>query len=110
MGRARARRSPARRRRLVAVALLAACLIGFLYYRPVRAYMRVGRALDERRAEVRALAAEKQRLERRLALDESGATLLRAARRLGLVRPGERLFIVKGIPAWRKARAAAGRR
>jgi hypothetical protein len=28
--------------------------------------------------------------------------LVREARRLGLVKPGERLFIVKGIPAWRK--------
>ena len=28
--------------------------------------------------------------------------LVREARRLGLVKPGERLFIVRGIPAWRK--------
>jgi hypothetical protein len=27
---------------------------------------------------------------------------VREARRLGLVKPGERLFIVKGIAAWRK--------
>lgn len=87
----------------------ALCLVAFLYYRPVRAYLRSARAVEERRAEVRALEAQKRRLERRLALDESGATLLSAARRLGLVRPGERLFIVQGIPAWRRARAAAGR-
>jgi len=110
MPRAPARRPRIRRRRLAVLAVVALSLIGFLYYRPVRAYVKAGRQLAERRAEVRSLQAEKRRLERRLALDESGATLLRAARRLGLVRPGERLFIVKGIPAWRKARAAAGGR
>ena len=31
-------------------------------------------------------------------------TLAREARRLGLVKPGEQLFIVKGIPAWRAAK------
>jgi hypothetical protein len=28
--------------------------------------------------------------------------LIREARRLGLVKPGEQLFIVRGIAAWRK--------
>ncbi len=28
---------------------------------------------------------------------------MREARRLGYVKPGERLFIVKGINAWRRA-------
>ncbi len=99
-----------RRRRLPFLVACALGLVGFLYYRPVQAYLRSGRAVEERRAEVRALEAQKRRLERRLAVDESGATLLHAARRLGLVRPGERLFIVQGIPAWRRARAAAGDR
>jgi len=31
-----------------------------------------------------------------------GDQLIREARRLGLVKPGERLFIVRGIAAWRK--------
>ena len=31
--------------------------------------------------------------------------LAREARRLGYVKPGERLFIVKGIDAWRRAQA-----
>jgi len=26
---------------------------------------------------------------------------------MGYVRPGEQLFVVKGIPAWRKARSSA---
>jgi cell division protein FtsB len=88
------------------VLIAALVLVGLLYYRPLRSYFQAGRDLAERRAEVRLLEAQRRQLERRLALDESGATLLRAARRLGLVRPGERLFIVKGIPAWRRERAA----
>ena len=36
---------------------------------------------------------------------ERGATLVRGARRLGLVKPGEHLFIVQGIQEWRRAHA-----
>jgi cell division protein FtsB len=107
MGGARVRRRTVRRGRrawLVAVAALA--LVGFLYYRPVKAYIRAQDALQDRAAEVRRLSAERTKLRRRLALDGTGATLVREARRLGLVRPDEHLFIVKGIDAWRRARAA----
>jgi cell division protein FtsB len=88
------------------VAVAALLLVGFLYYRPVQAYVRAQDALQERATEVRHLTAERTKLRRRLALDGSGATLVREARRLGLVRADERLFIVKGIAAWRRARAA----
>ena len=49
------------------------------------------------------LAARKKDFEKRLAEIRSGSTLVRGARRLGLVKPGERLFIVRGIPEWRRA-------
>jgi cell division protein FtsB len=88
------------------VAVAALALVGFLYYRPVKAYLRAQDTLEQRAHEVQELAREKARLSRSLRLDESGATLVRDARRLGLVRADERLFIVKGIDAWRKARAA----
>ncbi len=53
---------------------------------------------------MRSLAAQKRLLERRLVLETSDAALVREARRrLGYVRPGERLFIVKGIDRWRRA-------
>jgi len=81
-------------------------LAAALYYRPVHAYLRAQEALAQRSAEVRKLGAEKQALERRLGVGASGATLVRRARRLGLVKPGERLFIVKGIAGWRRARQA----
>jgi hypothetical protein len=44
---------------------------------------------------------EEARLQRRIALANTGPELIREARLLGLVRPGERLFIVRGIAAWR---------
>jgi cell division protein FtsB len=87
------------------VALGVAILLGLLYYRPVRAYVDTRHTLQARTAEVQALAERKRQLQERLAEIESGATLARGARRLGLVKPGERLFIVRGIPEWRRAHA-----
>jgi cell division protein FtsB len=107
MGGARADlRTVRRRRRRWIIATVALALVAFLYYKPVKAYVEAQEALGERTAEVRRLTAERTDLRRRLRLDGSGATLVREARRLGLVRPDERLFIVKGIDAWRRARAA----
>jgi cell division protein FtsB len=104
------RRTVRLRRRAWIIVVAAAALIGFLYYRPVQAYLKAQDTLEKRSHEVRQLSAERSRLTRRVRLDESGATLVREARRLGLVRPDERLFIVKGIDAWRKARASAHER
>ena len=47
--------------------------------------------------------AEKSRLEERLADSTTVAALAREARRMSLVRPGERLLIVKGVREWRRA-------
>jgi cell division protein FtsB len=81
-------------------------LVGFLYYRPLTSYLQTRGDLDRRQAEVVGLRAERASLERKLARSTSVAALRREARRIGYVRPGERLFIVKGIPEWRRARAA----
>jgi cell division protein FtsB len=82
-------------------------LLALLYYKPVRAYLHTHRTLVQRSAEVRSLEAHKQALERRLALSHSEESLVRAARGLGLVEPGERLFIVKDIAQWLRAHGAA---
>jgi cell division protein FtsB len=87
------------------VALGVLLLLGLLYYRPIRAYVHTNHAVSVRAAEVRALAARKRQLDERLAEIRSGSTLVRGARRLGLVKPGEHLFIVQGIPQWRRANA-----
>jgi cell division protein FtsB len=77
--------------------------IAFLYSQPLRSYLTTRDALEKRSAEVRSLQAKKARLERRLAEGDTPAAVMREARRLGYVKPGERLFIVKGIAAWRRA-------
>jgi cell division protein FtsB len=77
--------------------------MAFLYYRPISSYMQTRSELGARRAQVVALRSENARLERRLAGTRSDAALAREARRIGYVKPGERLFIVKGIAAWQRA-------
>ena len=86
--------------------VLAIGAMGLLYYRPVQAYLDTKHTLAARTAEVGQLAARKESLQRQLELTQKGVNLVQAARRLGLVRPGERLFIVKNIATWRQARAA----
>jgi cell division protein FtsB len=81
----------------------ALCLIGLLYYRPLHTYVDTRDTLARRSAQVKSLRDERRQLERRLAAASGDAALVRDARRLGLVKPGERLFIVKGTEAWQRA-------
>ncbi|HEX7627065.1 MAG TPA: septum formation initiator family protein [Gaiellaceae bacterium] len=83
------------------LALGAVVLVAFLYWKPLHTYMHTKGELQARKAEVVQLRDEKARLEKRIAEADTGDQLLREARRLGLVKPGERLFIVRGIGAWR---------
>ena len=77
------------------------CLVALLYYRPVRSYVETRATVERRSVEVRSLETQRRKLERRLAESAGEVALTREARKLGLVRPGERLFIVKGIRQWR---------
>jgi cell division protein FtsB len=86
--------------RWLAVAVIA--FIAFLYSQPLRSYFSTKDTLAQRTAEVQQLRAQKLRLERRVAEMDTPQALTREARRLGYVRPGERLFIVKGIGWWRR--------
>jgi len=76
--------------------------VALLYYRPLANYAETRAELNEREAEVRELRAERERLDARLARSSTVEALSREARRIGLVREGERLFIVKGIARWRR--------
>lgn len=76
-------------------------LVCLLYWKPLHTYVQTKHELRQRQAEVATLRAQKARLDRRIATVGRGESLVREARRLGLVKPGERLFIVKGIPQWR---------
>ena len=102
--------SAARSRRWRLVVVAAVGVMAFFYYRPLHAYFDTRHALHERRAEVRGLQAQKRRLERQLAVSTSPGALELEARQLALVKPGERLFIVKGIAAWQRRHGGSIRR
>ena len=95
----RAARSVLVRRWLAVGALL---LVALLYYRPLKAYVDARGELGRHSAVVQKLETDKSHLERQLRGSTSLGRLGREARALGYVRPGERLYIVKGIPQWRK--------
>ena len=106
MARRRASRSSILRRWLAVGAIL---LVALLYARPLRSYLSTKHDLAHRAAEVRLLKAEKRNLQHRLAAASTPDALERQARRLGLVHPGEQLFIVKGVSAWLHSRATIPR-
>jgi cell division protein FtsB len=81
--------------------------VAFLYAQPLSSYVDTRSQLAKRQAEVVGLRAEKERLVVRLAQTTSVDALARDARLIGRVRPGEQLFIVKGVDAWRKRHAAS---
>ena len=75
-------------------------IVAFLYYRPLRTLLQHAHDRStQRSAEVARLRAEQRaaRSERLVALGAAAQALVRGARRLGLVKPGEQLFIVRGI-------------
>jgi len=92
--------------------LLRWCVVGvlgfvaFLYFRPLSSYVETRASLNERQAEVSELRAERTRLQARLELSATLAALSSEARRSNFVRPGERLYVVKGIAEWRRAQRA----
>jgi cell division protein FtsB len=98
------RRRPSRSRlalRWLGLAVVLAIALG--YVQPLRAYLDAREQVEERSADIAALEREHQALERRLEFTGTDAFIEREARRLGLVRPGERLFIVKGLERVKKA-------
>jgi cell division protein FtsB len=107
MPRSQRRASRPRRRvpvlRWAAVATLV--IVALLYYRPLKSYLETRASLHERRAEVQELRAKRDDLARRLEDADTPEALARRARKLGLVKPGEQLFIVKGIEEWKRRSA-----
>ena len=101
---ARPRIGRRRLRLLWAVAIVGISV--YLYYRPISSYLETRNDLATSRGDVESLRLVKAELELRLVNSTSVDSIEREARRIGYVRPGERLFVVKGIPAWRKARTA----
>jgi cell division protein FtsB len=78
-------------------------VIALGYVQPLRAYLDAREQVQTRSADIAKLERERDTLERRLEFTDTDAFIEREARRLGLVRPGERLFIVKGLERVKKA-------
>jgi cell division protein FtsB len=77
-------------------------LIALFYWKPLQTYEHTRGILDRRQADVARLQQQQRTLENQLATVDTGDGLIREARKLGLVKPGEQLFIVRGIAAWRR--------
>lgn len=79
---------------------LLAVLVGlmFLYINPARSYLNTMREASHRHAEVRGLQRENKRLQAKRRALSDPRTLEAEARRLGMVRPGERPYVVRGLP------------
>ena len=106
-GRSRSVAHPRRFRVLFLAAALS--VAAYLYYQPLSSYVETKNELAESRAEVEALREAKTQLEQRLSFSTSEEATRREARRIGYIRPGEQLFIVKGIPDWRREHARSVR-
>jgi hypothetical protein len=83
--------------------LAAVAAAAYLYYQPIASYLETRDELAAERAEVETLRLVKAELELRLVTSTSVEATRQEARRIGYARPGEQLFVVKGIPAWRRA-------
>jgi len=79
------------------------CAIAVAYVQPIRAYFDAKDDLAAHRSERAGLLLKQAALKRRLELAGTDDFIVREARRLGFVRPGERLFIVNGVETWTKA-------
>lgn len=84
--------------RLGRVALLLV-LVGViaLYVNPLRSYVSTWSEAKTRRAEVAELQRENTKLRARKSELQNQRALEREARRLGMVRPGERAYVVEGL-------------
>ena len=95
--RSRRRRPPRSSLALRWLGLLALAAIAAAYVQPLRAYHSAKTGVERRQAEVAALERERAQTARRLEVARTPEFVEREARKLGLVRPGERLFIVTGV-------------
>ena len=84
--------------------MLLAVAVG--YVQPLRAYRDASANVAAKNAEVEQIAEANVRLEQSIGETETPEFVEREARKLGLVKPGERLYIVTGIDEWKKERQA----
>jgi len=106
---ARGRRRPSKRPsksalalRWIGVAILLVVAVG--YVQPIRAYQQAQDDVAVRRAQVDRMEQRNERLETQLEEAGTNEFIERSARRLGLVKPGERLFVVTHVDEWKRDR------
>ena len=102
--------------------LFVLALVIYLYIGPARTWVSTWPEARQKREEVATLQAENRRLRARSARAQRASALEREARRLGMVKAGERAYIVEGLPTpaagaaarrrspWRRAGSARRRR
>ena len=72
--------------------------VGALYVHPLLSIWSTRGEAAQRRADVVRMQAENDRLARRVKALRSPGALEREARRLGMVRPGERAYVIENLP------------
>jgi cell division protein FtsB len=93
------RRSGIRWDRVGRVALLATLIaIVLSYASPARQWIKQSGTASHQKQELGQLLAEKQKLARRLRSLRDPGALEREARRLGMVRAGERSYVIENLP------------
>ena len=104
-GRRRASKRPSKSAlalRWIGVAILLVVAAG--YVQPIRAYQQAQDDVAVRRAQVERMEQRNERLERKLEEADTNEFIERSARRLGLVKPGERLFTITDVDEWKRER------
>jgi cell division protein FtsB len=93
------RRTRIRWDRLGRWALIAVfAFIMYLYVGPAASWVSTYHEAKKKRAEVAALKVENQRLRERRKELRDPASLEREARRLGMVKAGEKSYVIQGLP------------
>ena len=94
-----ARRSGIRWDRVGRVALVATLvIIVFSYISPARQWIQQSGTAKHQKEELSDLTSQNQRLKRRLRSLRDPGALEREARRLGMVRVGERSYVIENLP------------
>jgi cell division protein FtsB len=94
------RRTAIRWDRVGRVALLGTLgVIMLLYVSPTRHWIEQSRTAGEQNRELRDLIAKNRELSRRVRALRSPGALEREARRLGMVRQGERSYVIENLPS-----------
>jgi cell division protein FtsB len=105
----KARRPSRSKRALRWIGLVVLLAVAIGYVQPLRAYRDATADVASRTAQIERVERTNAELEQRIEETGTPEFVEREARKLGLVKPGERLFIVTGIDEWKHERRARAR-